>query len=209
MNDFLILIFQFAVFIFSVMIHEVSHGLMAYRLGDDTAKKMDRLNLNPLKHLDPFGSFFLPLILAITNSPVIFGWAKPVPYNPYNLKNPKTGAALIGAAGPASNLLLAIIFGVLIRLAGPFLGDSPLLMLFNIIVFINILLAVFNLVPIPPLDGSKLLFAVLPYKYRRIQDFLEQYGMAILLFFILFGFSLITPIMQLIYNLLVGQFSIY
>lgn len=207
MNDFLILIFQFLVFIFSVMIHEVSHGLMAYRLGDPTAKDMGRLNLNPLKHLDFIGSFFLPLILVLSNSPVIFGWAKPVPYNPENLKNPKSGAALIGIAGPLSNIALAVVFGILTRLIIPFAGELayPLAIFFNAVVFINILLAVFNLVPIPPLDGSKLLFAVLPYKYRKIQNFLEQYGMVILLFFIFFGFGLITPIIRSLHYLLVGN----
>lgn len=207
-NDFLVLIFQFLVFIFSVMVHEVSHGLVAYKLGDDTAKQMGRLNLNPLKHLDFFGSFLLPFILVISKSPVIFGWAKPVPYNPNNLKNPKSGAALIGAAGPLSNLALAIIFAILIRLSGALGIDQNLILLFNIVVFINILLAIFNLVPIPPLDGSKLLFAALPAKFYNLQKFLEQYGMIILLFFIFFGFGLIIPIIQTFYYLLVGKWSV-
>src|SRR3989344_6763668 len=210
MNDLLIKVFQLVVLIFSVMVHEVSHGLAAHRLGDDTAKKMGRLNLNPLNHLDPFGSIFLPLFLALMNSPILIGWAKPVPYNPDNLKNPKRGAALIGIAGPLSNMLLAVIFGILTRLIAPFAGELayPLAMFFNSVVFINILLAIFNLVPIPPLDGSKLLFAVLPYKYRGVQNFLEQYGMVILLFFIFFGFGLITPIIRGIYYLLVGRWAI-
>jgi len=211
MNDFLILIFQFLVFIFSVMIHEVSHGLVAYRLGDETAKDMGRLTLNPLKHLDPIGSFLLPMILFLTNSPVLFGWAKPVPYNPNNLKDPKKGAALIGLAGPLSNIAIAVIFGILIRLIGIFSGLSettmPAILFLNIIVFINIILAVFNLVPIPPLDGSKVLFAVLPSKYSYIQQFLEQYGMVILLFFIFFGFGLITPIIQSFYSLIAGPYG--
>ena len=192
------------------MVHEVSHGLAAYRLGDDTAKKMDRLNLNPLKHIDPFGSVFLPLFLALISSPILVGWAKPVPYNPENLKNPKSGAALIGIAGPLSNIALAGIFGVLTRLVAPFAGELtyPLVIFFNSVVFINILLAIFNLVPIPPLDGSKLLFAVLPYKYRRVQDFLEQYGMVILLFFIFFGFGFIEPVIRVLYYLLVGKWAI-
>lgn len=207
MNNFLILIFQFLVFIFSVMVHEVSHGLVAYRLGDDTAKQMDRLNLNPLKHLDFFGSFFLPLILVLTGSPIIFGWAKPVPYNPNNLKNPKLGAALIGAAGPLSNIAVAIIFGIFIRLSGEFLSAAlpPLLLLLNMVVFINVLLAIFNLVPIPPLDGSKVLFALLPGKYYRTQRILEEYGMIILIFFLFIGFGLIIPIIQEVHALLVGR----
>lgn len=210
MNEFLIKIFQLIVLIFSVMVHEVSHGLAAYRLGDDTAKKMGRLNLNPLNHIDPFGSVFLPLFLALVNSPILVGWAKPVLYNPKNLKNPKSGAAWIGIAGPLSNLALAVIFGILTRVIAPFAGELayPLVMFFNSVVFINILLAIFNLVPIPPLDGSKLLFAVLPYKYRRVQSFLEQYGMVILLFFIFFGFGFITPIIRGFYYLLVGRWAI-
>src|SRR3989344_5255968 len=165
------LIFSLVVFIFSVMIHEVSHGVVAYKLGDDTAKAMGRLNLNPLSHIDPVGSIFLPLFLILINSPILFGWAKPVPYNPNNLKNPRSGAALIGAAGPLSNLLMAAIFGIFSRLlpldyqtrvvlaqavpqGAAELISTPfeaLFFAFAIIVFINTLLAIFNLVPIPPL----------------------------------------------------------
>ncbi|MDO8430127.1 MAG: site-2 protease family protein [bacterium] len=222
MNEFLILIFQLIVLIFSVMVHEVSHGLVAYKLGDDTAKVMGRLNLNPKNHLDPFGSFLLPLTLfLISKGSFVIGWAKPVPYNPNNLKNPKIGAALIGIAGPASNLMLAVIFGIVIRLLAPFLNLQPEIMsgqmtsglgfifLLNIIVFVNILLAVFNLVPIPPLDGSKLLFALLPYRYASVQKFLEDYGMMVLLFFIFFGFSLISPLIYGIYSVLVGRWAIF
>ena len=213
MNDSLVLIFQFLVFIFSVMVHEVSHGLMALKLGDTTAKDLGRLNLNPVKHLDFFGSFGLPFILVIIDSPVIFGWVKPVLYNPNNLKNPKTGAVLIGAAGPLSNIFIAVIFGILLRLAGPIiepaLNFTPLILFFNIIIFINLLLAVFNLVPIPPLDGSKFLFALLPSKYYRLQRLLEEYGLIILLFFLFFGFGLIIPVIRSVYYLLVGSYGIF
>lgn len=205
MNEFLIIIFQFAVFIFSVMVHEVSHGVVAFKLGDETAKNEGRLTLNPLVHIDFFGSIFLPILLILTNSPVIFGWAKPVPYNPNNLKNPKKGAALIGIAGPLSNIILAVIFGILLKIIsgiGISISLFPLVMFFQIIIFINLLLAVFNLVPIPPLDGSKLLFAVLPQKCRKLQFFLERYGMAILLAFIFFGFWLLIPIINFLYGLL-------
>lgn len=209
MNAALILIFQFIVFIFSVMVHEVSHGLIAYRLGDDTAKQMNRLNLNPLNHLDPFGSLMLPFFLFLMGSPVLFGWAKPVPYNPYNLKNPKSGSALIGIAGPLSNIAIAVIFGMLIRILKfmPFSGggELPLFIFLNMIVFINLLLAIFNLVPIPPLDGSKVLFALLPNRYYKIQNFLEIYGIYILLFFIFFGFGILGPIIQGLHVLIVGR----
>ncbi|OGY68047.1 MAG: hypothetical protein A3H63_01790 [Candidatus Harrisonbacteria bacterium RIFCSPLOWO2_02_FULL_45_10c] len=210
----MVIIFQFIVLIFSVMVHEVSHGIVAYKLGDDTAKTLGRLNFNPLKHLDPMGSVILPVFLLLMNSPILFGWAKPVPYNPNNLKNPKKGAALIALAGPMSNLALAVIFGVLIQILGPFadnLGETviSLLQFFNVIVFINVLLAVFNLVPIPPLDGSKLIFAMLPPRYYRVQRFLEQYGMFLLIFFIFFGFGIIIPVISGLYHLLTAPFSIF
>jgi len=212
MNQFLFFIFQLAVFLFSVMVHEVSHGVVAHKLGDDTAQRAGRLTLNPLKHLDPFGSIILPLLLSIPalfgQPAFIFGWAKPVPYNPLRLKNPNLGAALIAVAGPLTNFVLAAIFGLIIRAAisagaGGELG--PALLFFNMIVFINVLLGVFNLVPIPPLDGSKLLFWLMPDRYARFKILLEQYGLFILLFFIFFGFRLIIPVIQAIYLLLTGQ----
>ncbi|MBI4991943.1 MAG: site-2 protease family protein [Candidatus Harrisonbacteria bacterium] len=221
MDEIVLLIFQLIVLIFSVMVHEVSHGAVAYRLGDETAKEMDRLNLNPLKHLDPIGSVFLPLFLILTRSPILFGWAKPVPYNPGNLKNPKMGSAIIGAAGPLANILLAVVFGILIRLIAPLLTleaiafdkqvslNLSLIMLFNVIILINILLAIFNLVPIPPLDGSKILFALLPPKYYNVQRFLEEYGLWILLVFIFFDFQLIAPIINWFYYLIAGPFATF
>lgn len=214
MDGAIILIFQLAVLLFSVMVHEVSHGVTAYRLGDDTAKLMGRLTLNPLKHLDPIGSFVVPLVLYFASGGTfILGWAKPVPFNPFKLKNPTTGAALIGAAGPLSNFTLALIFGLLIRLLGPLAAAMPaiaaVIFFFNIIVFINILLGVFNLVPIPPLDGSRLLFAFISDRYMKFKIFLEQFGFFILLFFLFFGgFAIIFPIIQAIYLLIVGPWGI-
>jgi len=208
-----IIIFQIVVLIFSVVIHEVAHGYTAERLGDPTARLAGRLTLNPLKHLDPFGSVILPLLLAIPaffGSPtIIFGWAKPVPYNPTHLKNPKVAAGKIAAAGPASNFLIAIIFGMLIRFADA--SGSELLLssapLFSIVVLINILLGVFNLVPIPPLDGSKVLFSLLPATEgsMKLMYFLERYGMMLVIFFIFFGYRFILPIMTGLYYLIVGK----
>lgn len=215
MNESLILIFQLIVLLFSVMVHEVTHGVVAHALGDETAKKAGRLTLNPLKHLDPFGSVILPLLLALPalfgQPTFIFGWAKPVPYDPYQLKNPRAGAALIGIAGPLSNFALAIIFGLLVRALALWAGLSaaPLLFFFNIIVFINVLLGIFNLVPIPPLDGSKLLFALLSERYAGLKIFLERNGLLLVLLFIFFGFNLLIPIVRAIYSLLVGQAGIF
>jgi len=209
MNTFLITIFQFIVLIFSVMIHEISHGFVAERLGDPTAKNAGRLTLNPLKHIDLVGSVILPLILVITNSPVLFGWAKPVPYDPRNLKNPKTGGGKIAAAGPLSNFLLALVFGLAIRFGLQFgiSPDAPLILLFTAITYINILLGVFNLVPIPPLDGSKVLLLFLPAKPGAYQFYasLERNGLFILLLFIFLGYPLITPVIRVIFTLFTGQ----
>ncbi|MBI5306563.1 site-2 protease family protein [Candidatus Wolfebacteria bacterium] len=205
MNNILILIFQLIIFLFSVMIHEVSHGLMAYRLGDSTAKRAGRLTLNPLKHLDYFGSFFVPFMLFIFKSPVLFGWAKPVPFNPLNLKNSKRDSGLIGLSGPLSNFSIALIFGLINKFFIFFnLANAPLLIFLDIIILINVALAIFNLVPIAPLDGSKILFAILPdtQKTREFFDQWERYGIFILLFFLFFGIQLITPIINKIYGFL-------
>lgn len=209
-------IFQIAILIFSVVIHEVSHGLVALALGDPTAKHLGRLTLNPLKHLDPFGSVLLPMLLAITNSPFLIGWAKPVPYNPYNLRNPFSrfgarndwGPALVGAAGPFSNIAVASVFGIGIRLAFAFGGNSLIaqnfIEIFSLIVLVNLVLAIFNLVPIPPLDGSKVLFALLPYQWRTIETFLQQYGFFLLLIFIFFFSHLLFPVVSFVFRLFAG-----
>ncbi|MBI5732969.1 site-2 protease family protein [Candidatus Jorgensenbacteria bacterium] len=201
-------IFQLIVLIFSVVIHEVSHGVVAERLGDPTARLAGRLTLNPLKHLDPIGSVVLPLLMLVLNSGVVFGWAKPVPYNPMNLKRPERDGAIVAAVGPLSNLFIAFLFGMVYRFIIPSLGGSATLAVFGgyleIIVTINVLLAVFNLVPIPPLDGSKVLFALLPSEMRGVRFLLEQYGMFLVLIFIFFGFHLITPIIWSLTKLFLG-----
>ena len=203
MDNFVVLIFQLVALLFSVIIHEVSHGITAYRLGDPTAKNSGRLTLNPLKHLDFFGSFLLPFALFLIKSPVLFGWAKPVPFNPLYLKNPKRDSGLIGLSGPLSNFSIAIIFSLILKIL-TFVGlASPAFLFFiNIVILINIALGVFNLVPIPPLDGSKVLFAFLPRSAEKYMAVLEQYGMFILLFFIFFGFRFIIPIIYFLYGFL-------
>jgi Zn-dependent protease len=209
MNSFLITIFQLIVLIFSVIIHEISHGYVAERLGDPTARNAGRLTLNPLKHIDPFGSVILPLILVVTGSPFLFGWAKPVPYDLRNLKDPRMGAAKIAAAGPISNFILALVFGLALR-AGLYFGispDAPIVIFFALITYINILLGVFNLVPIPPLDGSKVLLALLPATSgaSSLYAVFEKNGLVILLLFIFFGYPLITPIIRGVFTLFTGQ----
>jgi len=203
MTNFPVLFFQLIALLFSVIIHEVSHGTVAYRLGDPTAKNAGRLTLNPLKHLEFFGSFLLPLALFLINSPVLFGWAKPVPFNPLNLKNPKRDSGLIGLAGPISNFSIAIVFSLILKLLviGGF-ASQPFLIFIDIIILINVILGTFNLIPIPPLDGSKILFSFLPRSAEKYMMLLEQYGMFILLFFIFFGFRFITPIIFWLYRLL-------
>lgn len=205
-------LFFLIVLIFSVVIHEVSHGMVADRLGDPTARLAGRLTLNPLKHLDPMGSFVVPL-LSLWFAGFVFGWAKPVPYDPRALRNPKKAAGQIAAAGPLSNFALALIFGVFVRLAAAplFAWLLPMASLFSIIVAVNVVLGVFNLVPIPPLDGSKVLFALLPQTERgmRLIYFLERYGMFLVLLFIFAGFTVITPIIDGLFRIFTGQPMIF
>ena len=153
------IVFGIMVLIFSIVLHEVAHGYMANWLGDPTAKLQGRLTLNPLNHIDPVGSILLPGLLLLTHAPILIGYAKPVPYNPYNLRG-KYGEGLVAFAGPGTNILIAIIFGLLIRFSSAQLGPD-LISAFAIIAYVNMLLAVFNLIPVPPLDGSKVLATLL------------------------------------------------
>ncbi|PIR89941.1 site-2 protease family protein [bacterium (Candidatus Gribaldobacteria) CG07_land_8_20_14_0_80_33_18] len=200
-------IFIILIFLFSIIIHEVSHGAMADYLGDPTAKLAGRLTLNPIKHLDPIGSIFVPLMLIISRVGIIFGWAKPVPINPFNLKDKVYGQAKVALAGPLANILVALIFGIALRFL-PFLFSTQigakLIIIFSYIVWINLVLAIFNLMPIPPLDGSHILFTFLPKQFDKLKIFLIQYQLFILLFFIFFGFSLIIPLVKWAFHLIVG-----
>ena len=197
-------LFFIAILIFSVIIHEISHGYVAYMLGDPTAKHAGRLTLNPAPHIDPLGSIIVPGLMALSGTGIIFGWAKPVPYNPYNLRNQKWGPALVAAAGVLANLLVAVVFGLLVRFGGV-LGLSPAFIgVSEMIVLLNIVLAVFNMIPIPPLDGSKVVFAFLPYRLHYIQEFLERYWVFLIAFVILFGIEAIHPIIFALFRLITG-----
>lgn len=182
------------ILIISVIIHEMAHGYAANWLGDPTARLQGRLSANPLVHLDPMMSVILPGLLLVTGSPILFGAAKPVPYNPYNFTNQKWGEAIVAFAGPLANFAIAGIFAVLIRLSEVLsLSESFITLAFSVIM-LNIFLAFFNLVPIPPLDGSKILPRLLPYplrmKYEAFRSYFEQnvvLGFAlVIIFFMVF-----------------------
>jgi Zn-dependent protease len=196
-------IFSILILIFSVVVHEVSHGYAAYLQGDNTARFQGRLTLNPLKHLEWFGSFLLPVTSYLLGG-FIIGWAKPVPFNPYNLRNQKWGEAIVAVAGPLSNICIAVFFGLLIRsgISAQF-GDAFLYMS-SMIIFINLVLATFNLIPIPPLDGSKILFSFLPYHMQNVRDFLEENGTFILIFFVFFLWKFLLPVVLWEFKLITG-----
>jgi Zn-dependent protease len=196
-------IFSIVILIFSVVIHEVSHGYAAYMLGDNTAKYAGRLNLNPFNHLEWFGSFILPVMSYMLGG-FIIGWAKPVPFNPYNLRNQKWGEAIVAVAGPLSNLCIALFFGLLIRFGVLFQLGESFVYVATAIVFINLVLATFNLVPIPPLDGSKILFSVLPYSMQNVRTWFERNSIFILIFFIFFLWQFIIPLVSLEFRLITG-----
>lgn len=205
-------IFQIIALVMSAVVHEVAHGYMAYRLGDDTAKDLGRLTLNPIKHLDPVGSVLVPLILTMSGARFFIAWAKPVPFNPYNLTDKVNGAMKVALAGPASNLVILVIFGTFAKLlpittamkssllqAFFVQGNSETLALMAgsvsnslyimslIICLINAVLMVFNLIPIPPLDGSKVLLRFLPEKGKQFFYQYEGYGMFVVLILVYLG----------------------
>ncbi len=201
-------IFYILILVMSIVIHEVSHGFMAEYFGDNTARNAGRLTLNPIPHIDIFGSIFLPAILILTNAGFLFGWAKPVPYNPNNLSNRKWGIVWVAAAGVLANFFIAIVFGIIIRLAtnsalGLVLSPS-FYFITSAIVIVNLALAIFNLVPIPPLDGSKILFSLLPESAFSFILALEQYSLIFLLVFIVFFSDYLYPILTFLFYLITG-----
>lgn len=194
-------LFQIAILVMSVVIHEVSHGYAAEILGDPTARLQGRLTLNPLKHLDPVGSVIVPLLTSLSG--FTFGWAKPVPYNPYNLRNQKWGELIVAGAGPLSNIFLALVFGLLIRFAGATLSDA-FVSIAAIIIVINLVLAIFNLIPVPPLDGSKILWAFLPERFRQIRESMERYSFLLVLVAIFAIWQFLSPIVFQLFSLITG-----
>ncbi len=196
-------IFQIAILIMSVVIHEVSHGLVADAYGDPTARLQGRLTLNPLKHIDLVGSIIVPVI-AFFFGGFIFGWAKPVPYNPYNLKPGRFPEAAVAGAGPLSNMVIAVLFSIFLRVGLAHGWSQGFVSITGSIILVNILLAVFNLMPIPPLDGSRLLFALFPEKLYRFRHFFERYGFILVILFIFFIWSLIEPVVYTLFKLFTG-----
>lgn len=188
------------VLLFSVILHEVMHGLIALRYGDHTAESAGRLTLNPLPHIDPIGTVLLPLLLVISGAPFLFGWAKPVPVNPLNFRNIKAGEIAVSLAGIGANLFLALIGAVAIHLMTAVWINPLIFHLLNYMVTINLVLAFFNLIPIPPLDGSRVLIALSPYELARKIAGIERYG-----FLILFGLMMI-PMGN---NTLIGTYLLY
>lgn len=205
--EIVIWILTFVLLAFTIIIHEIAHGYVADRLGDPTARVSGRLTLNPISHIDIYGTILVPLLMVVFRMPFVFGWAKPVPVDPYNLQNPKKDMALISLAGPLSNIVLATILAITLRFVS---NDLVFTLLLNTIQF-NVALAVFNLIPIHPLDGGKILVGLLPNKEAHEYDFfMNKFGMILLvmlIFPIFGGVSLISPIIypviRFILNLLV------
>jgi len=198
------------VLIFSVIIHEYFHGAVAYSLGDDTAKNMGRLTLNPIPHLDIIGSIILPFLLIFISiltggGGIIFGWAKPVPINPNNFRDRKYGELKVALAGPLANFSLALIFGLLLRFLPHFIYMPGIYYVFSYIVYLNLLLCVFNLFPVPPLDGSHVLFFFFPHLEEKATIFFSQFGLLIIFFVIFFLSPYLTIIIDFIFKLIVGK----
>ena len=188
----------------SVVIHEVSHGFVAEYFGDNTARNAGRLTLNPIPHLDLFGSIFLPAILILSHAGFLFGWAKPVPYNPNNLSNRKWGTIAVAAAGILANFFIAIVFGIIIRISFHFVLPESFYFITSAIVIVNLALAIFNLVPIPPLDGSKIVFSFLPESAFSFILTYERYSLIILLVFIVFFSEYLFPVLSVLFHLITG-----
>ncbi len=198
-------ILQIVALVLAIVPHEVAHGYIAWKLGDPTARRARRLTLNPLAHIDPIGSVVLPALLFMVRSPVLFGWAKPVPFNPAYFRDPRRGIMLVGAAGPVMNLSLALACGVLFRLLGPGGGGLPAAFLGSLCVT-NLVLGVFNLIPIPPLDGSRIVVGLLSPQAAAGYLKIEPFGFAIVMGLLWLGVldRIIIPAVALLLRLVLG-----
>lgn len=188
--DFVYLTIVLISILLSMTLHEAMHAFASYWLGDDTAKLQGRLTLNPISHIDPFTTILLPLMLAAFGAPP-FGAAKPVPFNPNRVRYGEFGAALVGVAGPLTNLVLAIIAGLVIRLGGPDIGAFGFTVVSTFMV-VNISFFVFNMIPFPPLDGSRLLYAFAPEPVQRVMERIEAMGFSAIIFFMLLFYSFLS-----------------
>lgn len=203
--DIATLVMYFVIIVISLTVHEFCHAWAGHMLGDITAKDHGRLTLNPLAHIDPLTTLLLPIGLILAGSPVVFGAAKPVPFNPYAVRYDKWGVCLVAIAGPLSNLVMATIVGLYLRfipidgLAGQFLLQF---------VIVNLAFFIFNMIPFPPLDGSRVLYAIAPNAVRDVMDKIENYGIVMVFVFLLLLFPLISPVIsggvQFLLNLIVG-----
>ncbi|MCU0653598.1 MAG: site-2 protease family protein [Candidatus Pacebacteria bacterium] len=210
MAEFLALIFSIIALIFSVVIHEIAHGAVANSLGDPTAKFAGRLTLNPISHLDLVGSFLLPLFMLLiaraTGAGFIIGYAKPVPINPFNLRDKKFGEAKVAVAGVAANFGLALVFGLILRglLMLPVAVNPNFYDLLGIVVNINLTLMIFNLMPIPPLDGSHILFTFLPRSQEDFKIFLQRNYLIFMLIFLVVLLPYVSLIVDYLFYLITG-----
>lgn len=206
------LIIAIVFIILSIIFHEVAHGYVAYWLGDPTAKYAGRLTLNPVPHIDPIGSVLIPGLLALSGSSFLVGWAKAVPYNPYNLRYGKWGEALVGFSGPLTNIIIAFVFAMLIRFDLLASLGSGALSVAVLVTLANLSLAILNLIPIPPLDGSKVVAAFLPHQlerpYRQLENLTYALGPFGLLIVLIIVFNVLSPfigsLVQYLFSLLVG-----
>ncbi|MCX6740564.1 MAG: site-2 protease family protein [Candidatus Parcubacteria bacterium] len=201
--DPILLVVNFIAFFLALTVHEFSHALVAYLYGDKTAAYEGRLTLNPIAHIDLFGTILLPLLLIISQTGIVFGWAKPVPVNYYNLKNQKWGPAIVSLAGPAANLVFLIFSLILWNLNKYYLmlpQENLLVQFVSLLIIVNSILMIFNLLPIFPLDGSKLLFAILPDRYENFKIFWERNGVLFLIILMIFG----SGFLNLLFGLFLG-----
>ncbi|MEN9614234.1 MAG: hypothetical protein RLZZ347_541 [Candidatus Parcubacteria bacterium] len=196
-------IFSIAVLIMSIVVHEVAHGAVANRLGDPTARLAGRLTLNPIGHIDLFGSILLPF-LSYQLGGVLFGWAKPVPVNTYNLKYGKWAEAMVSFAGPLANILLAVVFGLLFRASVLWYPNQTFISAVSVVILTNLVLAVFNLIPLPPLDGSKIVGVLVPYHFYKFHIFYERYALVLTILVAFYLWRFIVPIIPFLFTILTG-----